>query len=255
MEIISLNINNFGGLVKKPLINDYKRCGKINWAHWNNAVIQWRSSIQWELHVTVIVAHVQHADIVILHEVDTNSNAFNELIKQMDEHMIIYPNKEQEITFKRGYKSITLMFIKKGIKHFVPNYNFSTKRMKNVEIIIGDKHIIGLHISMGDIDYWNAFITHYKSLAEKKALFIGDLNVYDQGTFQKEKFIELLNCGAIDAWVKRGHSMHRPTANTGKRIDYAIMTSKFYDQFTEISIDDTLRNREITDHSALRVII
>lgn len=81
------------------------------------------------------------------------------------------------------------------------------------------------------------------------------MNVYDLGTKQKEKFLELLKCGAVDAWVEKGNSMHRPTANTEKRIDYAIMSPLFYEELGNITIDDVLRNKAITDHSAISINI
>lgn len=253
MKIISLNVNNFGGLVSKPLIKDYSYNGKPSWDDWNNAVITWRKKIQWENNVAAIVNRVRDFDIIVLQEVDTNSEAFKKLKKQLDEHSIVYPNKTSENDFCTGYKSITVMFIKKCFNYAVVVDNFSTKEMKNVEVTIENKNVIGLHISMGDTDYWDSLIKHYKELKDKKVLIIGDMNVYDWGTKQKEKFLELLKCGAVDAWVEKGNSMHRPTANTEKRIEYAIMSPLFYEELGNITIDDVLRNKAITDHSAISI--
>jgi len=255
MKIISLNVNNFGGLVSKPLIKDYSDNGKPSWGVWNKAVIIWRKKIQWENNVAAIVNRVRNFDIIVLQEVDTNSEAFEKLIKQLDGYSIEYPNKTSENDFCTGYKSITVMFIKKCFAYKIVDDNFSTKEMKNVEVAFENKNVIGLHISMGDTDYWDSLIKHYKELKDKKVLIIGDMNVYDWGTKQKEKFLELLKCGAVDAWVEKGNSMHRPTANTEKRIDYAIMSPLFYEELGDITIDDVLRNKAITDHSAISISI
>ena len=255
MKIISLNVNNFGGLVSKPLIQDYSYNGKPSWGEWNNAVISWREKILWEFNVDAIVNSVRDFDIIVMQEVDTNSDAFKSLIKRLDEYSIVFPNKTSQKDFCRGYKSITVMFIKKHIDYEVVTDNFSTKEMKNVEVIIDNKIVIGLHISMGDICYWDSLIKYYKMQKDKKILIIGDMNVFDCGTKQKEKFLELLKCGAIDAWVENGNDMNRPTANTGKRIDYAIMSPLFYEELHEITIDDNLRNKAITDHSAISMSI
>ena len=112
MKIISLNVNNFGGLVSKPLIQDYSYNGKPSWGEWNNAVISWREKILWEFNVDAIVNSVRDFDIIVMQEVDTNSDAFKSLIKRLDEYSIVFPNKTSQKDFCRGYKSITVMFIK-----------------------------------------------------------------------------------------------------------------------------------------------
>lgn len=255
MRIISLNVNNFGGLVSKPLIKDYLYNEKPLWDDWNKAVMAWREKIKWENNVSVIADYVRDFDVIVFQEVDTNSEAFKKLIKNLDEHFIVYPNKTEGKDYCIGFKSITVMFIKRCFNYTIMADNYSAKKMKNVEINIDNKNIIGLHITMGDTDYWDSLIKHYNRLKDKKVLIIGDLNVYDRGTKQKEKFLELLNCGAIDAWVQKGNSMHRATSNTEKRIDYAIMSPLFYEELVDITIDDVLRNKAITDHSAISISI
>ena len=253
MKIVSLNVNNFGGLVSKPLINDYSYNGKTSWDCWRDAVISWREKSNWQNNVSNIAKYVKDFDVIILHEVDVNSNAFNQLVNYLDGYSVVYPNKIDVLEFSKGFKSITVMFIKKFYNYSIVDDNFSTKKMKNVEVAIDDKNIIGVHISMEDTDYWDSLIKHYKELKDKKVLIIGDMNVHDWGTKQKEKFLELLNYGAIDTWVEKGNSMHRPTANTEKRIDYAIMSPFLYQELSDITIDDILRNKAITDHSAISI--
>lgn len=255
MRIISLNVNNFGGLVSKPLIKDYLIDGKPLWNDWNKAVITWRKKIEWENNVTAIVKHVKEYDVIVFQEVDTNSDAFEKLKKCLDGHNIVYPNGTDANDYSKGFKSITVMFVKNHFNYITTTENFSTREMKNVEIIIDKRHIIGIHISMGDLDYWDSLIKYYRDLKDEKLLIIGDMNVYDWGTKHKSKFIELLSYGAIDTWIEEGNSMNRPTANTGKRIDYTIMSPSLYKQHYEITIDDILRNKGITDHSAVSISI
>ncbi|WP_419893146.1 hypothetical protein [Oceanobacillus kimchii] len=129
-----------------------------------------------------------------------------------------------------------------------------SKEWRNVEVKVGDRTIIGVHVPKGDKKYWDSLIELYNNQNEEdQLLIIGDMNVYDKGTTQMEKFIELLSLGAIDAWLEKGNPNDRPTANTKRRIDYAIMSPSLYSKLIDIDIDDTLRNEYVTDHSAIMV--
>ncbi|MEK5391849.1 hypothetical protein NSQ59_15955 [Margalitia sp. FSL K6-0131] len=256
MKILSLNINNFGGLTPKPLPNDYKNSfEKVDWKAWNNAVNKWRNEIDSDKNISKLMDYVKNnnIDIIVFHEFDINSVAGENFTKELKKlsYKIVYPNTYCEDDFKKGNKSITVMFIR--VDYEILPYNFSEK-MRNVEVKVGDRIFIGVHIPLGDKNFWDSMIERYKSKKEEdKLLIIGDMNVYDLGTTQKEKFIKLLSHGAVDAWGEKNNSMDRPTANTGRRIDYAIMTPSLYCELIDIVIDDTIRNNCVTDHSAIMV--
>lgn len=259
MKILSLNINNFGGTKPKPVPSD---CRKINsnetdWELWKKRVDDWRKDIDGEYNAEKIKNYIKENefDIVIIQEFDMNSKNGNLLINGLEafHYNIVYPNG-YEAECKRGNKSITVMFIKDIDSCQISRENFSVTK-RSVEIKFHGYTIIGVHVPLGDKNFWNSIIRRYKDNENEKLLLIGDMNVFDFGTLQKEKFFELLKCGAVDAWVQKKNSMDRPTANTGKRIDYAIMTPLLYNDLVDIDIDDILRNEAITDHSAISIIV
>lgn len=260
MNILSLNLNNFGGLSLKPVPKDYKNSfDKVDMNAWCNAVDEWRNLIDSNKNISKIMEYIKNRniDIYVFQEFDINSVAGKHFIKELMSlgYEIVYPNTYGKDDFKRTYSSITVMFIR--IEYKIQPYNFSkkiSKYWKNVEINVGNRRIIGVHVPLGHGKYWDSMIKFYKNKNEEdKLLIIGDMNVYDLGTPQMKKFTELLSLGAIDTWLKRGNPNDRPTANSNKRIDYAIMTPSLYSELLDVDICDDLRNECVTDHSAIMV--
>lgn len=254
MKIISLNVNNFGGLCGRPLIKDYTSLGLVPWGV---AVDDWRRRNEETITTNLdgIVKYIKEYEIVILQEVDTNCTSFDRLKDEADKNnfLLIYPNEETEATFTKGRNSITCMLIKKNINYVSLSKNFSTKKYKNVEVQVGNLRIIGVHVPMGDLNYWNALINKYKSCKKERVLIIGDMNVCDFTTKQRSKFDELIRCGMIDSWVKKGNDMNKITCNTGKRLDYALVSNLLMQDVNYVEIIDAVRNNEYTDHSAIMV--
>lgn len=253
MKIISLNVNNFGGISNKPLIKDYK-----NWTEWKDAVDKWRDSNYERIcsNVNNIVECVKRYEIVVLQEVDTNCSSFTKLKAQSEKNdfVIVYPNGTDETTFFNGRNSITCILVKSYLQYNKPICNFSNKQYKNVEIEVGKLRIIGVHISKGDIEYWKKLIVMCNNYKNEKVLVIGDMNVCDFGTPQKEKYFELLNIGMIDSWVEKGKDMNKITCNTGKRLDYALVSHELMLDIYDVDIIDKVRNNGYTDHSAIVVL-
>lgn len=104
-----------------------------------------------------------------------------------------------------------------------------------------------------DIEDWNRLISRFEALQKEKFLIIGDLNVFDEGTDRREKFDELINVGAIDIWLEQGDSNNVPTANTNKRIDYALSTRNLYERGVYEVILNYIRLENFTDHAAIVV--
>lgn len=125
---------------------------------------------------------------------------------------------------------------------------------KFIEIKNNNLSVLGVHMPYDNyawdmvIDYFSAFETTRDNI-----IIIGDMNVYDIGTSCKRKFYELLSKGVVDAWVEKANSNYRSTCNSGKRIDYALMSEYLYYKLVDMKIDDTLRNHKIIDHSAIIV--
>lgn len=257
MKILSLNVNNFGGSSSKPLLNDYKHNGKTDWNSWNEAVDDWRYTNRNNILANVqSIADISKVyDVIFLCEVDTNCESWYKLHELMkDQYTLLPPNGIDLSKYQEGRKSISCLFIKKGIKYEYTNDNF-LKFQRNVEIKIGDIHIIGLHMNYA-IEDWDKLIKKYRSLNDKKLLIIGDLNVYDPGTEIRNKFDELVNEGAKDIWLEQGENNDIPTCNSGRRIDYALSTQKLYNENAprELILDD-IRLQNISDHAGIVVLL
>ena len=259
MKIISLNVNNFGGINSKPRPDEYKESdGTIIWNSFNSDVEQWqdvnKNFILYNLEK--ITQLIKNYEVVILQEVDTNCISFEELNQECikNNFEIVFPNGYNKKVFQKGHNSITCMLIKKYIKYEINKNNFSNKKYKNVDINIGNVRILGVHIPKGDLDYWNALINEVKNCTTDKLLVMGDLNVYDCGTKQKAKYLELLrDHNMIDSWTAMGNEMDRATCNTGKIIDYALVNPELANCIYNAQIIDTPRNYGYTDHSAIVV--
>lgn len=243
LKILSLNINNFSGVnCKKD--KKYK------------SVSAWRESNKenFKRNSDKILEYIQKdeisPDIVVFHEVELDTptySVFKEKFKEMNYTFVSYPTPK----FKNS--SITMMFVKNYIKY----YSVSNPHDRNLRasiIKVNDCIIYGVHCPGSfDEDFWEQLIGFYKGKKEEKILIIGDLNIFDSGTEQKKKFCKLLNEGAKDVWIEKGYPHEKSTFNSGKRIDYAIVSPLLLDKLSSIKIDDRLRSIDVTDHSAIIV--
>lgn len=258
MKILSVNVNNFGGVSAKPLLSGYKLSdGKPDFKKWNSEVDKWRNDnkIYIAENVVAIVSLALDFDVVFLHEVDTNCMSWNLLLGLMSAEFELRPANGVNLTlYKTGRKSISCVFVKKNIIfEYGSNNILGEGNQRNVEIKIGDTHIIGLHMSY-DINDWDKIIKRFEGLKDKRVIIIGDLNVFDYGTERREKFDSLLRAGAIDIWLKQGECNDAPTANTNKRIDYALATKEVFDKGVVEIMLNYIRKERITDHAAIAIV-
>lgn len=260
MKVLSVNVNNFGGVSAKPLLSNYKlHNGKNDFSRWNSAVATWRNEnkICIAKNVASIVNLAYDFDVVFLHEVDTNCESWELLQKMMGEKFELKPANGVDVElYKKGSKSISCLFLKKEMVFEYEKSNvLGEGNQRNIEIKIADTYVIGLHMSY-DISDWVKVIERFRYLKNKdeRVILIGDLNVFDIGTDRRKKFDELINEGAIDIWLKQGERNDVPTANTNKRIDYALTTQSVYEKGVVEIILSYVRREKITDHSAIAVI-
>lgn len=242
MKILSLNINNFGGFKCKE---KYKKDNKYN---------EWHA-LDKTKEATEIFAYVQREKpvITILHEFEINSQIAKEFIQSMS-----FIGYEIIPTEKHNYKdpSITVMFASKELLYSKLDNPHKDKSLRANAIKTGDFIIYGIHIPpVYDNDFWEEIISFYKEHKEDKLVIIGDYNVYDIGTDQKRKFLELLSLNAKDAWLEKGYSNATKTHVKGRRLDYAVMTPSLFECLIDIRIDHLLLNSENTDHAALIIEI
>lgn len=242
MKILSLNINNFGGFECKE---EYKN---------NNKYEEW-SKLDKTNEATEIFAYIQIEKpvIAVLHEFELNTKFAKAFIQSMN--LIGYEIVPIE---KHNYKkpSITIMFVRKELLYSKLDNPHKEKSLRASVIKTGDFIVYGIHISpVCDSDFWEEIIDFYKKHKVEKLVIIGDYNVYDIGTDQKRKFLELLSLNAKDAWLEKGYSNSTMTHIKGRRLDYAIMTPSLFECLIDIRIDPLLLNNKSTDHAALIIEI
>lgn len=245
MKILSLNINNFGGLECKKQYMEQNKLKEWNLINKTNTSTEIFTYIQQE-----------KPDIAIFHEFELNTNISNQFIEYME--LIGYCIVPYEKTTLKN-PSITLMFAKKELfyKKLDNPHNFKSKKSLRASVIKAEDCIIyGVHIPPKyDSDFWEELIDFYKKYKGEKLVIIGDFNVYDLGTEQKRKYLKLLELNAKDAWIEKGYPNSTKTHNKGRRLDYAIMTPLLYECIDNIRINSYLMDNDKTDHSALIIDI
>ncbi|NLT11422.1 MAG: hypothetical protein GXY06_03300 [Clostridiaceae bacterium] len=238
MKIVSLNINNFGGFKCK------KNCGYEYW-----------KKLDKTEEATEILGYIQFEkpDISVLHEFELNAEIAKEFIKSMN--LLGYEIVPIE-QHNYKYPSITIMFVRKELLFNKLENPHKEKSLRASVIKAGEFIVYGLHIPpVFDISFWDEMIDFYKQHDAEKLVIIGDYNVYDIGTEQKQKFLELLSLNAKDAWLEKGNANSTRTHIKGRRLDYAVMTPSLFECLIDIRIDPLLLNNGKTDHAALIIEI
>ena len=258
MRVLSLNVNNFGGINinEKPRIDQgFKDTnGAIDWNSFCYAVNCWRDNPTHDINATEILAHIKDYSptIVILHEFDIGSRESKRVINDLNKMSfnIIYPNKTSAKDYLRSLSSITVMFVKDELLDSCKNPTELKRSNRWAEIQYIENVIIGVHVPY-DENFWDTMIGYYEKNKNKKLMIIGDMNVYSENTDRRKKFDEILSLGAIDVWVAKKNPSDTPTFNSGLRIDYALMTPSLYNDKVNIEIDHNIRRKGFTDHSSI----
>lgn len=253
MKIMSLNINRFRDKNKESINN--KNITEIE-----NYIDDFLQS--------------NKDNLVILHEVPYCNNkivcAEYTMFKNklMNKYIVKIPDKIKKPIFIsmiiQNKNSNWEKSEEKVWEHFCAYTNrIITRKYKSI-------YVIGMHMpdtqrkirkydSYESVKIWDDLITYFDYWKNQNIIILGDMNVFVQGTIQKTKYYELLSKGAIDAWIEKGNSNNMATyyteKNIGSRIDYALMSASAYKMMKSINIDDNLRKKEITDHSAIIVEI
>lgn len=153
------------------------------------------------------ILEVSDIDIILLSEfnlkIENNERFHNDLIQKG--YKVVYPNNiknKQELKYKDTF---VIAFTKE-----------SANSDENVwlrwnEIFYKGYRIVGVHVPSSEIrnkdaiEFWNIMIAHYNKYKEGKVIYIGDMNVFKEGTDGRKLQQELLNNGVIiDAWIKKG---------------------------------------------------
>lgn len=245
MKILSVNINDFGGLENHLM--EYKRTnyyGKevIYWEKWS-MIDKSRQEEKFCLYIDE-----KTPDIIILQEFQpNNSKESYDFINWMN---------------GKGYKligevpdfniSMTVIFISEEISY--ESIQSPHKRSaRSSSIKIGKYIIYGTHVPVEyDKNYWEKLILFYNNWKEEKIILIGDFNTYAEGTDSKKKFNELINRGAVDVWLEKGNPNTTPTEKKyGGRLDYVIVSPEMYKCVCMMNIDSKTMDENMSDHASL----
>lgn len=242
MQVLSLNTNGFSGSRNKNS-KDLKNY-----------------NIAKQILKTIFNSEEVKPEIIIFSEFDVHSLAGEYTIKYLFRekgYYPIYPNKYKYIS--KSYTSIVMIFTKEKIT----SEKSSGLLLKWHEIVYKDYRIIGVHIpdSVNEKnranEYWEDVLLHYQKYKYENVIYIGDMNVYTEGTDGIEKLNKLIKEGAKDAWIyKKGPDYHIEKSYTfiGKtRIDYAIMSQNALNKLKTIKNIQEFYQEKLSDHSALLI--
>lgn len=196
-------------------------------------------------------------DILFFSEFDANSQVGKFVINFLVEekkYYCVYPNGWKEIP--ECYTSIVIAFSKVK-KESEPSPNCW---LKWNEILMDGYMVIGVHIPDSSRqlkdgkDFWECLENHYQKNILNRVIYIGDMNVFKEGTLGKNKLNKILET-AKDAWLSMGHSNDgaRDYTYTSKsRIDYAILSPNM-PEVVEIHNHQEFFTEGLSDHSLLQI--
>lgn len=247
MKIVSLNVNKF--------------CGLENWNSVNREEVP-------DKNIPKVIDFIEkylitEDDVIILQEVagrkfniTTHKNLKKKLTEKkwkiiteynFDEDVVTWTSAVAKENSNWGSDNIEFYFANKGKKMGYLNHK--------VGVCNNGVHVLGLHLLQCQY-VWDNIIEYYNKNHDKKLIIIGDMNV-DKSAGLRKKLNELMQAGAIDAWVKKGNGADIPTRADGARLDYALMSPKAYDLLDEIEIEpkDITKEEFITDHAAIKLTL
>lgn len=198
-------------------------------------------------------------DVIYFSEFDANSKAGQEVIKNLKEkgYTAVYPNGWNYVS--ESYTSIVIAFVRGNIKKSEPS---PQRWLKWNEILVNDYRLVGVHIpdsshQKSDADnFWTCLSEHYQKYRNEKLLYIGDMNVFKEGTSGKKKLDEILET-AVDGWILTGHTNNQDKDFTtfygGARIDYALLSEQLALEIKGMENRQEFYKNELSDHSAIMV--
>ena len=237
MEVLYLNTNGFSGRKDKNSEQD--------------------ANIDIAKNILREILHKDTPDVLYFSEFDANSKAGQEVIKELKEkgYTAVYPNAWNYVS--ESYTSIVMAFVREEIK----SQTSPQRWLKWNEILVNDYRLVGVHIpdsshKKADADsFWTCISEHYQKYKREKLLYIGDMNVFMEGTPGKEKLDEILET-AKDGWILTGHTNSSNkdfTTCYSTRIDYAILSEQLALKIKEMENRQEFYKNKLSDHSAIMV--
>jgi|GEM_PF-1592721 len=272
VNILSINVNNFGGAIVKPIVprkpsaNDKNY--EIKWVEYTQKkeeLTKWNATEKERMKRANDIADwimKQQVDLVILQEFEHGSEATRSFEGKMKDKFDILKHKCYDSNKKSKYISsiVTLLAAKKSSELYSPptliqedcpaELNLTGKWI-NV-IFHADGHelnVIGVHIPGGwrkkdSKNFWDVLIEHTKSI--ENCVIIGDMNVYkakdcaenkDSANAGKQKELEGKN-KFHDAfrclYPDKTEFTHYVEGRIGRRLDYAYVSDTLKSSIIEV---------------------
>lgn len=251
MLIISLNINDFGG-VNNYLAKLKSKNGRQDWESW--AKIDKSKPVEKLMHFV----EDKQPNVLVLQEYEVNNSRESmDFIEWMK---------------KRGYKicgnipdykaSMTILFAQSNncIEDICVSHNNTRLNFRDYAIRIEDYIIYGTHVPLNSKqrptireDYWDEIIDFYEENKNQKIILIGDFNTYDKSSEAYKRYKKLLELGACDLWIGLENSDNTPTQILYRnRLDYIFISPSVEKHVMSMDIDTKLMdNGEMSDHAPL----
>ena len=235
MNIISLNVNDFGG--KKEHREEYKN------KYGNSAYLKKWDILDKSEEVDGIYSCIETTNpkphIIILQEFDINSKEAICFKRKMESLGYIL---KSEIPSKRP--SMTAFFIASSLKYkIITDLHEKNLRAYAIDVEENGFVVYGTHVPpIYDNSFWNEMKSFVQKHIDSKLVLIGDFNTINQKN--REEFYSILNYGLVDVWSRKGN-----VKGISKPGDYVLVSNK-------ISIDEVgIQSKQIvfSDHPMILV--
>lgn len=249
MRILSININDFGG------INEHLMQYKYFHNKLKRECIDWRGWSKINKHAVLELffeyLEEKRPDILVVNEMLISSFETIDLISEIMRKGYTYYHEN----VPKGNYSFTMMFYKNVKCKLQKSPNENHRAYRSVLCEIGDILIYGTHFPQeSDSEFLKDVNDFYDVNQEKKLLIIGDLNANNPNRRNKQLVNMLIEKGAVDVWIAKGNLEDTPTEVHFKgRLDYAISTPALFDIIQHIEIDSHTIECGMTDHAAIIV--
>ena len=250
MRILSLNVNDFGG--RDNLKKNKHRYGmKEAYSRWD------RLPRRENAEAVLTFLEKKDPDLIVLQEFDWDLRCGSAHVAQFFLEKMAARYESVPSSLKDAKRpSLTILFVRRGLSfQALPTphklyLRAGVLRLHSPELIFYGTHVPFDRKNMEDMKFWDELIHFYKEHANEPVVLIGDFNAYQEGTPRKEKFRQLLELGAVDAWLAMGKRDDTPTFQVS-RIDYALLSPALRPRLKDIDICPDLRDRNLTDHAAI----
>lgn len=247
MRILSININDFGGLenhlMEHKIFNAWLGRECIDWKFW--------STIDKEEVVNKFLKYIKdkQPDVLIVNEMIVSPLERIDFIAKIKE--IGFSAFDE--TIPSGKYSFTMMFYKNVKCSLLTSPNSGYRENRSILYLVEGIRINGTHFPQeSDIKFLNSVEQFCKTRKNDKVIIIGDLNANDVSRGNKQLVESLTAHGYKDVWVQMGNPVDTATeARYRGRLDYALASEVIYEFISNIEIDSMPMECGMTDHAAV----